>query len=325
MNLETLSRPVARGAAWKRAACAALAATLTLFTFTACGGSDDDDEVVVDRGPTTIEIQAKLNGLYWDPGQSRLYLTGDDANAIRAWDDKKDFPVFADLPAMGAGERTTLGQLTRDAAGTLYTTRFGFSAYGAVVAVPESRVARNLDGLDVTRRRIGIIAAPDGTLIDGWFAGPGSVGHVSEVTLDGAGGASERELITGLGKPTGLALVGDWLYVSDQFSGELRRYSLADLRARATPAQPEDGELFIAFTPSDSLDLMVAATDGTLYFGGGGTLYQVGPAVGQSKKLAEGWPGILGVALDAANKRLFAAVKAEVADGPASIRIVPLD
>lgn len=324
MNLDTLSLPAARGAAWTRAACAALAATLTLFTFTACGGSDDETDTV-DRGPTTIEIQAKLNGLYWDPGQSRLYLTDDDANAIRAWDGEKAFPVFADLPPMGDGERTTLGQLTRDGAGTFYTTRFGFSAYGAVVAVPESRVARNLDGLDVTRRRIGIIATPDGTLIDGWFEGPASVGHVSEVTLDGAGGASERELITGLGKPTGLALVGDWLYVSDQFSGELRRYSLADLRARDTPAQPDDGELFIAFTPSDSLDLMVAATDGTLYFGGGGTLYQVGPAVGQSKKLAEGWPGIFGVALDAANKRLFAAVKAEAADGPASIRIVPLD
>lgn len=325
MILDSLSLPAARGAMWMRAACAALAATLALFAVTACGGSDDDGEVAVDRGPTTIEIQARLNGLYWDPGQSRLYLTDDDANAIRVWDGNKGFPVFADLTPMAEGERTTVGQLTRDGAGTFYTTRFGFSAYGAVVAVPESRVARDLDGLDATRRRIGIIATPDGALIDGWFEGPGSVGHVSEVTLDGAGGASERELITGLGKPTGLALVGDWLYVSDQFSGEVRRHSLADLRARATPAQADDGELFIAFTPSDSLDLMTAATDGTLYFGGGGALYQVGPAVGESRKLAEGWPGIFGVALDAANKRLFAAVKAEQAGGPASIRIVPLE
>ena len=42
----------------------------------------------VAEGPTTIELQAKLNGLYWDARASRLYLTDDDAgvNAIKTWD-----------------------------------------------------------------------------------------------------------------------------------------------------------------------------------------------------------------------------------------------
>jgi hypothetical protein len=46
---------------------------------------------------------------------------------------------------------------------------------------------------------------------------------------------------------------------------------------------------------------------------------------GVLKTLASGWPGIRGVALDTANKRLFVAVTAEKTDGPASIRIVPID
>ena len=79
------------------------------------------------------------------------------------------------------------------------------------------------------------------------------------------------------------------------------------------------------FTSADSLDLMTAGPDGTLYFGSGtGSLYAVN-LQGGFKTLASGWPGIRGVAVDAANQRLFVAVTAEKADGPASIRIVPID
>ena len=65
--------------------------------------------------------------------------------------------------------------------------------------------------------------------------------------------------------------------------------------------------------------------NGTLYFGTGtGSLYAV-DSQGGFKTLATGWPGIRGVAVDNANRRLFAAVGAVQADGPSSIRIVPLD
>ena len=128
MNRITAHFLASRGASWARSACAALATSVALLALAACGGSDDD----VDRGPTTIETQAKLNGLYWDARASRLYLTDDDAgvNAIRTWDGDKGFPIAYQLPAMAADQRATLGQLTRGADGNLYTTRFGFGSSG---------------------------------------------------------------------------------------------------------------------------------------------------------------------------------------------------
>ena len=60
MNRITAHFLASRGASWTRSACAALATSVALLALAACGGSDDD----VDRGPTTIELQAKLNGLY---------------------------------------------------------------------------------------------------------------------------------------------------------------------------------------------------------------------------------------------------------------------
>ena len=310
-----------------RAACAALTASLTFFTLAACGGSDDNDTVAVDRGPTTIEVQAKLNGLYWDPAAARLYLTDDDAqtNAIKTWDGGDKFSIAYSLPAMEADQRPTLGQVTRGADGSLYTTRFGFGSYGTVVAAPKSGATYNLTGLAGDRRRIAIIPTADGKLIDSWFRGGGSgpSGVVSELARGADTQASERDLITGLSKPAGLALVGDALFVADQGTGRILAYSLAAVRAQ--PATADDGRVVVEFTSADSLDLMTAGANGTLYFGSGsGALYAV-DAKGDFKTLATGWPSIRGVALDEAHKRLFAAVGAEKTDGPSSIRIVPPD
>ncbi len=323
MNRITAHFLASRGASWTRRVCATLATSVALLALAACGGSDDD----VDRGPTTIELQAKLNSLYWDARASRLYLTDDDAgvNAIKTWDGDKGFSVVYPLPAMAADQRATLGQLTRGADGNLYATRFGFGSYGTVVVVPPTGSSFNLMGLDGARRRIGITPTADGKLIDGWFRGGGSgpSGVISELTLGAAGLAGERDLVTGLSKPAGVAVVGDQLFVSDQGTGQLLAYSLAAVRAQ--PATAKDGRVVASFTTADGLDLMTAASDGTLYFGGsGGTLYVVSPN-GAVKTLANGWPGIRGVALDAANRRLFVAVTAARAGGPASIRIVPLD
>lgn len=312
---------------WARARRGLLVATgFALLSLAACGGNGDDE--VADRGPTTIEVQAKLNGLYWDAQASRLYLTDDEANvnAIRIWDGDDKFSVAHQLPAMEANQRHSLGQLTRAADGTLYVTRFGFGSYGTVVAVPKSGQPYNLTGLAGDRRRIAITPTADGKLIDGWFRGggaPGPSGVISELTVAAGGQASEQDLITGLSKPAGVAVVGDQLFVSDQGTGKVLAYSLAAVRAQ--PAKAEDGRVVAEFISADSIDLMTAGPDGTLFFGGGaGTLYAVAPD-GKVRTLASGWPGIRGVAYDAQNKRLFAAVTAPNAVSPATIRIVPID
>jgi molybdate transport repressor ModE-like protein len=199
-------------------------------------------------------------------------------------------------PASGAN----LGQLTRDAAGTFYVTRFGFGQHGAVVVVPGTGAAYDLNGLDPQRRRIGLARTPDAKLLVGWFRGGragGATGTISELSVQGGQG-SERELITGLGKPAGLAVVGDQLFVTDQNTAQLLVFSLAAVRAR--PATAADARVVSAFLTSDQLDLMTAASDGTLYFGGsGGSLYQVNPR-GEVRTLATGWGRVRGVALDEA-------------------------
>ena len=321
MNLRTFALPVTRAKTWLRTTCTALA----LLTLAACGGGSSSQ--TIDRGPTTIEIQAKLNGLYWDADAARLYLTDDDAsvNAIKTWDGEKGFSVAHPLPAMAADQRTTLGQVTRATNGTLYVTRFGFGSYGTVVVAPRTGQTYNLAGLAGDRRRIAMTATTDGKLLTGWFRGGGSgpSGVISELTLGAGTTASEQDLITGLSKPAGLAITGDQVFITDQGSGKVLAYSLAAVRK--TPATVADGRLIAQFTPADSLDLMTADADGALYFGdGSGTLYAVAPN-GTVKTLASGWPSIRGVALDAANKRLFVAVSAAASGEPSSIRIVPIN
>lgn len=310
-----------RTSLWARARTLLLAgASAAALALAACGGSDG-----VDRGPTTIPVTAKLNGLFWDAQESRLYLTDDDANAVKRWDGDEKFSTVSALPAMEQGQRNTLGQLTRGPGGHLYITRFGFGSYGTVVVLPRSGLAYNLGNLDPTRRRISLIAAPDGKLLTGWFRGGmagATSGNVSELTLQG-GAASERELVSALNKPVGLAVVGDQLYVADQGAAQVLAFSLAAVRA--APATAADGRVVTTFTPADGIDLMTAGSDGSLYVGTNkGTLYRIG-ADGVTKELVSGWPGIRGLALDADNRRLFAAVAAADEQSPSTIRIVPLD
>ena len=220
----------ARASAWGGATRVLLgAAVAAVLSLSACGGSDDH----VDRGPTTVPISAKLNGLYWDAGESRLYLTDDRSNTIKAWDGGQNFDTVASLPAAPASG-ATLGQLTRGADSALYTTRFGFGTDGTVVAVAKSGAPYNLSGLDATRRRIGITTAPGGALIEGWFI-RGGTGSISQLSVTGGAG-SERELVTGLGKPVGLAVAGDQLFVSDQNTAQVLVYSLAVVRAQPATA-----------------------------------------------------------------------------------------
>ncbi|HOB66224.1 hypothetical protein [Ottowia sp.] len=290
-------------------------AALVLLGLSACGGSDE-----LDRGPTTLPVSAALNGLYWDVGTSRLYLTDDATNTIRVWDGDKSFASSMALPSPPASG-VTLGQIAGGKDGTLYVTRFGFGTDGTVIAVPKMGAAVNLKGLDATRRRIGLAIAPDGALIDGWFI-KGGAGALSLLTVNGVQ-ASETELVTGLGKPVGVAVAGDQLFVSDQNTGNVLSYSLS--RVRAKPATLADGKVLATFTTLDGIDLMTAASDGTLFFGGsGGRLFQLSPK-GEVKVLATGWPKVRGVAYDEANRRLFVAVVAADASSQSSIRIVPIN
>lgn len=313
-SITTALRRTALGSGTRRMLLAGLVGAAV--SLSACGGGGSD----VDRGPTTLSVSADLNGLYWDKSESRLFLSDEKANTIRVWDGGTQFAQYAALPTAPASG-STLGQLTRTSDGSLYVTRFGFGVDGAVAVVSKSGDAYNLSGTDSLRRRIGITPTPDGALLDTWFI-KGGGGAVSELKVNGTA-AAETELITGFGKPVGLAVVGDSVYVSDQSSGKLLSYSLSKLRA--APATVADGTPIASLSAADGIDLMTAASDGTLFFGGsGGKLFRISPK-GETRVLASGWPKIRGVAYDEKNRRLFAAVVAADAGSQSSVRIVPID
>jgi sugar lactone lactonase YvrE len=329
----------------------ALALLLLLPCLSACGGNDDP---VPDRGPTTIALNADPNGAYWDAMENKLYLTDDQSNALLSWDGDgtATFTSFVALPALvtpATPTQVSLGQVARTANKAFYVTRFGFGNAGTVVEVSPAKVARNLTGLNATRRRIATVVTAAGEQIDGWFTAPPSPtaattnGNISLLSVNPDGTASERELVTGLSKPVGTAVIGRTLYVSDQATGKVLSFALDTVLA--TPATAAQGTTVATFTANlvsgdpvaltaDNIDLMTAASNGTLFFGGrGGKLYRVNSATGAVTLIdsinTAADPGrlqIRGVAYDAANRRLFVTVHStDVTKAGNALRIYPID
>src|SRR5262245_18412615 len=79
-GLAMISVALKAGLVWLPRVAAAL---FGLALLVGCGG---DDEQQPDRGPTGIALSADPNGIYWDAGEQRLYITDDNSNAILTWD-----------------------------------------------------------------------------------------------------------------------------------------------------------------------------------------------------------------------------------------------
>ncbi len=322
-----------------------LAAAVLAGVLAVCGGGGSGP--VIDRGPTHIALSADANGIYWDSGEAQLYLTDDNTNSLLVWDGdgKTSFSAYASLPPLlpaATPSQVSIGELTRAADRTFYTARFGFGNAGTIMTVNATRVATNLGGLDPVRRRIAMTVTGAGELLTSWFTAPPSPnasstnGNVSLLTVNGVN-ASERQLVTGLSKPVGVAVVGRTLYVSDQTTGKLLSFPLDAVLA--TPRTAAQGTLVATFTAdlsvpaNDNLDLLTAGPDGNLYVGGrGGKLYRVSPAgvVTQLDNIntvaAPGLLQIRGIAVDAGNRRLFVVVHStDLARAPNAVRIYPLN
>lgn len=279
----------AHGGARQRALKAALVLAL------GCGSTSRPvaDAIRVDRGPRVLELDGDPNGLWWDANSEALLVTDDLGNRILEWSDARGFGTHEQLPEVspaGAG----LGQLVQVDGGDLVVTRFGFGIEGGVAIVPRQGDVRNVPGLDVTRRRIGLTKAEDGTLYDTWSVGPGSadrVGAVGQLSLDG----SELEVMTGLTTPVGVLAVGDRLFVSDRDAGEILTAS------RATPAS------VTLFASVEQPDLLAEGPAGSIFSGSaGGSVYRIDGA-GVVSEFEAGFRQVRGVAYDPAGRRLFVA------------------
>lgn len=269
--------------------------------------------VRVERGPARVALDGDPNGLWWDSADRTLYIADNANNRVLAWRDGASTSVFVELPP-GPPTGPGLGQLVRTSDGTIIVPRFGDGTAGDVVYASRDGTVGRISNLDVTRRRIGLTVASDGTLYDGWFirGSSGRVGTVSTLTLAG----TEVDALTGLTKPVGVLAVGAHLFVSDQDRNEV----LVVDRASPTTSMRR-------FAMVTGPDLLCAGPAGSLFSGStSGVVYRIA-SDGSVSTFDTGYQSTRGVAYDAENRRLFVADHdTNAADGIThQIRIVPVD
>ncbi|HND31633.1 MAG TPA: hypothetical protein PKY30_21220 [Myxococcota bacterium] len=247
----------------------------------------DDSAILVDRGPTTIPVDGDPNGLWWADG--KLTIADDDNNRILQWTDSAGIGLVGDLPA-AAAEGAGLGQVIVLDDGTHVVPRFGYGTTGDVVTLSAAGVGAVVPGLDVEHRRIGLALGKDEAIYVGWFVSgdAGRVGAVSRLDLAG----TETEVLGNLGKPVGIFVWEEQIYVADQDAGELLVAPLADPAAVQVLAQVE------------APDLLCGGPDGSLFTGGAGEVRQIS-AEGTVTTLSSGYQSVRGVAYDADHQRLF--------------------
>ena len=290
---------------------------VTLIVLACAGGAgdkaveDSQAEVTVDRGPTTIALDADPNGLWWDADEAALYIADDNGNRALRWSDAGGLSLaatFPEAPADGPG----LGQLVRLADGALVVTRFGYGTAGDVVFVGADGVSGVVPGLDPERRRIGLTLTDEGTLFDGWYksADGTRVGGVSALDLT----RGETDLWSDLGKPVGVLAHEGRLWVADQDKLQLLTAPLDDLSDLSLLAE------------LDSADLLCAGPMGGVFMGGKDGAVRLISAEGVVEVYASGFQEARGVAYDAQNGRLFVADHdGEEADGLTHrLQIVPV-
>ncbi|WP_246024863.1 hypothetical protein [Paraburkholderia dinghuensis] len=131
---------------------------------------------------------------------------------------------------------------------------------------------------------------------------------------------TERDLVVGLGKPVGLAMVGDTLFISDQTNNRIVKLDLPVALSAHAPVMAND-----IFANVAAPDLMAAAPDGTLYTKcGDHALCRFSPT-GEATAVASDFDEPRGVAVDPVRKRLLAVDRAGSAGGPSYLRVLPIN
>jgi sugar lactone lactonase YvrE len=268
-----------------------------------------DAATKANRGPATFVLpdNGNPNGLYWDDPSQTLYIADNENNRILKYTDTGGIVKVVDLPAV-ASNGPGLGQLVLRSDGSIVVTRFGFGTEGSIVVVAPDLTATVVPNLDVTRERIGLTVAPDGTVFDTYFI-EGAAGYVGAIAQVDLTAGTETDVITGLTKPVGVIVVGPTLYADDQQGDEL--YS-------APLATPSSDKVFVALPDAD---LLCVGPNGSLFSGGSdGNVRQISSS-GTVAVFAGGFEAARGVAYDPTNARLFVANHG--ADNALDIRPVP--
>jgi hypothetical protein len=279
----------------------------------------------VDRQPAQEALAGSANGIWWsDPTQVAI-ITDDTGNRLQSRANDGRVLPLATLPPVTTPRGPGLGQVVRDADGRYLVPRFGFGGAGGVAYVDPRGSIDVVKGLAPERRRIGLWPVRTNTYVVSWFIqqeGRGDAsrqGGVSLLTIDPKTTpltGVERDLVTGLDKPVGVAVRGNVLYVGDQSTRKIYTGDLAQLTS--TPGRADALKL-LATADNDQFTL---GANGDLFTGGHDGAIRRISAAGAVSVFAQGFQSIRGVAFDAGHRRLFAV---EYARGTSTLHVLPVD
>lgn len=276
-----------------------------------------------DAATQTITLPGSPNGVAVREPNGTVYVTDDTTNSILASSDGGRFAPYAKIPAVD-GQRNGLSQIIARADGNLFVARFGFGTSGAIVRIdPAGRVAL-ASNVNPDRRRLGLLALNPTRFLSSWFVKKGddaAHGGVSLITIDASTNQSaERDLVVGLGKPVGLAISDDTLFITDQANNRIVKVKLSAALSATTPVASND-----IFVNVSAPDLLAAAPGGTLYTKCGEHSLCRYSRTGETTVIATDFDEPRGIAVDSVRKRLFVVDRARGAGRPSHLRILRID
>ncbi len=295
---------------------AALAATFGLVAALAGCGTTPQNAVQ----PQKTAVDGLPNGIAVRPDDGALFITDDRTSNVLS-SHGGAFTPYAAIP-VEAGQGKSLSQITFARSGALLAERFGFGTASAIFEVSGNGTAIALSGPNPVRRRLGLIELAPGQLLSTWFIKTGNnppQGALSLVTYDEATHtATERDLLTGLGKPVGIAISGGNVFVSDQANGNIVKANLSALLSSPQPLTPT------VFARVDSPDLMTVDSEGRLYTKcNKNGLCEIAPD-GTVSVIANDFQDARGVAIDAAHHVLYAVDRGPSSGGTSYVRSFPI-
>ncbi len=228
---------------------------LTALTLAACGGATPvvRHAEVAERFQAITIGTADPNGIAWDDARGLLYVADDDAPRVLVI---MNGVVVGERGLSGAGDGA--GGLVLLGDGSLAVVRYGADGEGGVVRLLSDEAIRPISGLDGARRRLG--AASWGDLYVAWYGGEHDawVGGVARVDAHAGG---ETDVLIGLGKAVGVAVIDDLLVVSDQSHDSLVACPLPECAERSLLAVVPTPDLM---TATDT-EILVSSLDGNVY------------------------------------------------------------
>jgi hypothetical protein len=255
-----------------------------------CGGTTPvvTHETETERYHHILLPDADPNGLAWDGSRRMLYVADDDHARLLVIVNGVVLSA-RDLRGAGAGG----GGLAQLVDGSICSARFGAEDDGGIVRLLSDEAVRVVPNLDTSRHRLGVAAYGD--LYVAWFTGAHDAWTGGVARVDAVSGG-ETDVLTGLGKAVGVAVLGDLLVVSDQTAESLVGCHLPECADRALLAMIPAPDLM---TASDT-ELFVSSRDGSVY---------AVTNTGEVRTIASDLGGQpRGLAWDAEDRQLFVAI-----------------